>query len=93
MSPGEELWSHFNAISNYQQQVICQFDDIKADDDDCHFLQGKNSKPGISPEKWGLYLRETGGGRMREKVDSDMTLPLCSTGHNQDQLKGPDPYF
>ena len=41
MSPGEELWSHFNAISNYQQQVICQFDDIKADEDDCHFFAGQ----------------------------------------------------
>lgn len=58
MSPGEELWSHFNAISNYQQQ-------------------GKNSKPGISPEKWGLYLREAGGGRMREKVRAESRRQLC----------------
>ena len=66
MSPGEELWGHFNAI-NDQQQVFY-------DDEECHLQIKKNQD--ISPEQWAVYLRKAGGDHAMGKVKFDFIFHL-----------------
>ena len=79
MSPGEELWGHYNAINEQQVQIACIayqhlsliltkqkiIDEINA--------QVQNSASNITPEKLGHYLHKTGS-PVIGKVHFTMTI-------------------